>query len=165
MKDESCQQRQRHQWGPHTIQSLTYCQSWSQLRLPTACHWLAPSGGLSNLDALIFVLSAPWCLPIWLCLGKDICIRYSKCLDIWRSITTRRWSMTQAILYPFVDESSFKLRDRTCSEFGHLQGNKELPPNICPNREDLASPQGRRLMPTMLLTPSREGPERVSWST
>ena len=31
---------------------------------------------------------------------------------------------------PTIDESSFELRDWTSSEFGHLQGKEELPPNM-----------------------------------
>jgi hypothetical protein len=31
---------------------------------------------------------------------------------------------------PIIDESSFELRDWTSSEFGHLQGREELPPNM-----------------------------------
>ena len=31
---------------------------------------------------------------------------------------------------PTVDEASFELRDGMSSEFGHLQGKEELPPNM-----------------------------------
>jgi hypothetical protein len=31
---------------------------------------------------------------------------------------------------PVVDEPSFELRDWTSSEFGHIQGQEELPPNM-----------------------------------
>jgi hypothetical protein len=31
---------------------------------------------------------------------------------------------------PVIDESSFELRDWTSSEFGHIQGKEELPPNM-----------------------------------
>ena len=41
---------------------------------------------------------------------------------------------------PTIDESSFELRDWTSSEFGHLQGKEELPPNM---------PEPRRLGFTM----------------
>jgi hypothetical protein len=50
---------------------------------------------------------------------------------------------------PVIDESSFELKDWTCSEFGHLQGKEEMPPKM-PEPRGLGLPCKQRLTPTML---------------
>ncbi len=62
--------------------------------------------------------NAPCCRHTWLYQGKDTSIR---CFN------------TELVFDPsdpYVEESNFELKDWTSSEFGHLQGDEELPPNM-----------------------------------
>jgi hypothetical protein len=50
--------------------------------------------------------------------------------NVWDLKKYHNMEMVYDLSDPVIDESSFELRDWTCSEFGHWQGKEEMPPNM-----------------------------------